>query len=59
MCVPKIGVEFGFNLGMLYCLELDEASYIIFHNEYEFSFLIMFGSKLYGLIYIYLLHDAL
>ena len=59
MCVSKIGIEFGLNLGMLYCLELIEASYIIFHNEYEFSLIIMFGSKLYGLINMHLLHDAL
>ena len=30
----KTGVEFGLSLGMLYCLELDEAPHRIFHNEY-------------------------
>ena len=55
----KIGVEFGLNLGMLYCWELDEYPYRISHNESGFYFIIMFGTKLHGSINMHLLHDAL
>ena len=44
----KIGVEFGVNLQMLYCLGLDEYSYIIFHNKCEFHFMIKTRTKLSG-----------
>ena len=60
LCVRlKSGVDFRLNLGMLYCLEMDEASYRICHNEYELYFIIMFGTKLHGSINMRLLHDAL
>ena len=45
----KIGVEFGFNLGTLYCLGLDEYPYRIFHNKLcQFYFIIKFGTKFPG-----------
>ena len=55
----KIGVEFGLNLGMLYCSELDEYPYRISHKDYEFYSIIMFGARLYGSINMHLSQDAL
>ena len=36
----KFGVEFGLNLEMLYCLELDEYPYRIFHTNMNFTLLL-------------------
>ncbi len=36
LCVRlKIGIEIGLNLGMLYCLELDEYAHRLLHKECE------------------------
>ena len=44
---------------MPYCSELDEYPYRISHNASEFYSIIIFGTKLDGLINMHLSHDAL
>ena len=60
MCVPQNWGVVWINLGMLDCLELDEASYKTLHIRlYELYFIIMFGTKLHGSKNMHLSHDAL
>jgi hypothetical protein len=42
----KIGVEFGLNDLMLYCLGLDEYPFIIFQYKCEVHLIIKLGTKL-------------
>ena len=53
MCAPQNWDRVGLNLGMQYCSELDEYPYRILHKEFEFYFIIMFGTRLHSSINIH------